>query len=96
MKSQVLHTVWCNISGEAVEEIKTDHLGVKGLKSSDMLSTNMRILMHHDSSFEETTWCRYEQCTKSPTFLVASAKSGSRIFHSGRNTQQDRHGDQVR
>ena len=33
MKSQVLHTMWCNISGEAAGEIwKWSLLGVKGLK----------------------------------------------------------------
>ena len=33
MKSQILHTVWCNISGEAEGEIRNwSLLGVKGLK----------------------------------------------------------------
>ena len=33
MKRHVLHTVWCNISGEAAGEIwKWSLLGVKGLK----------------------------------------------------------------
>ena len=33
MKNQVLHTVWCNISGETAGEIWTwSLLGVKGLK----------------------------------------------------------------
>ena len=33
MKSQVLHTVWCNMTGEATGEIGTSSLlGVKGLK----------------------------------------------------------------
>ena len=33
MKSQVLHTVWCNIPGEAAGEIRNwSLLGVKGLK----------------------------------------------------------------
>ena len=35
MKSQVLHTVWCNISGEAAGEIwNWSYLGVKGLTRS--------------------------------------------------------------
>ena len=35
MKSQVLHTVWCNISGEATGEIwNWSLLGMKGLKSN--------------------------------------------------------------
>ena len=38
MKGQVLHTVWCNISGEAAEEIwHWSLLGVKGLKDKKMV-----------------------------------------------------------
>ena len=34
MKSQVLHTVWCNITGEAAGEIWIwSLLGVKGLRA---------------------------------------------------------------
>ena len=43
MKSQVLHTVWCNIPGEAAGEIRTWSLfGVKGLMAIIDITTGVR------------------------------------------------------
>ena len=45
MKSQVLHTVWCNINGEAAGKFEVDHsvLGAKGLKNT----TRRQTATHH-------------------------------------------------
>ena len=48
MKSQVLHTVWCNTSGEAAGEIwNWSLLGVKGFKSSIFPNTQIHLLFSH-------------------------------------------------
>ena len=45
MKSQVLHTVWCSISGEAAGEIwNWALLGVKGLKVESVTSELVSVI----------------------------------------------------
>ena len=52
MKSQVLHAVWCNISGEAAGEISTSSLlGVKGLMKEKQTS----ILAAHSERTKKRT-----------------------------------------
>ena len=46
MENQVLHTVWCNISGEAAGDIwNWSLLGVEGLRYSTLLTTKRAVLL---------------------------------------------------
>ena len=67
MESQVLHTVWCNIAGEAAGEIwNWSFLGVKGLKA-DLDGTTLT----HD--------CRMQLAHVIHTTRIASCKSTSQL-----------------
>ena len=50
MKSQVLHTVWCNISGEAAGEI-SHWLAVKGLSCRNLKTSNVMLCCVRWNSF---------------------------------------------
>ena len=54
MKSQVLHTVWCNISGEASEEIwHQSLLEVKGLNADKKISVFENTRVRVDKASED-------------------------------------------
>ena len=90
MKSHVLHTVWCNISGEAAGEIGDwSFLGVKGLKhSSPLFSRSWQTCLERCESSpttSETSWsCMRSEsspsssnCSTWPTAAFWSTPPGS-------------------
>ena len=76
MKSQVLHTVWCNISGEVTGEIRNwSLLGVEGIKEycSCMWEVENALLLN--------IWCQaynFRRATSNPTTLLFGLYFSSR------------------
>ena len=57
MENQVLHTVWCNISGEAAGDIwNWSLLGVEGLSLQNFPASGLSSIKHYHFGGSQARW----------------------------------------